>query len=346
MLDSEENAKAGLTSGTYAAMVVIPKNFSAAATSFSKDADQAEQATIQVTTSPVAGVADATLGRVVASEAATMLNQTLTESYLKQIYIGFNDLGDQFVTLADGSGQLADGAEKLSDGIGSAADGTKQLYTGTSKLADGLGAACAKTGACRPARASRPTVLASRRTSTWPGANQLVDQPALSAAQAAWSAGVKQCVRRCPHCQASSAAEVDGEGARPRADARRQHRTAAAQLRRPRCATPTPPVGRPAVAATWASTERAGSPPPPAAEALDAGQGSWPRRVRQRPIRETQRSAATDGRRQAAGRGKQSSPAAPTSSPTACRPWWTASRKLADGSAQLADRGRPAQRRA
>ncbi|MGV8908168.1 MAG: YhgE/Pip domain-containing protein, partial [Propionicimonas sp.] len=103
VLDTEANARAGLTTGTYAAMVVIPKNFSAAATSFAKDADQAEQATIDVETSPVAGVADATLGRLVASEAAVTLNQTLTEGYLKQIYIGFNDLGKQFTTLADGS---------------------------------------------------------------------------------------------------------------------------------------------------------------------------------------------------------------------------------------------------
>jgi len=139
VLDTEANARAGLATGTYAAMVVIPKNFSAAATSFAKAADEAEQATIAVETSPVAGVADATLGRLVASEAAVTLNQTLTESYLKQIYIGFNDLGKQFTTLADGSSQLADGAEKLADGIGQAADGSQQLYTGARKLADGLG---------------------------------------------------------------------------------------------------------------------------------------------------------------------------------------------------------------
>ena len=145
VLESETNARTGLATGTYAAMVVIPQNFSAAATSFSKDADQAEQATIEVSTSPVAGVADATLGKLVASEAAITLNQTLTESYLKQIYIGFNDTGKQFATLADASGQLADGTEALSDGIGKAADGGKQLYTGASQLSDGLGQLAAKT---------------------------------------------------------------------------------------------------------------------------------------------------------------------------------------------------------
>lgn len=171
VLQSEENARAGLDTGEYAAMVVIPKNFSAAATSFSKDADEAEQATIQVYTSPVAGVADATLGRLVASEAASMLNSTLTEGYLKQIYIGFNDMGKQFVTLADGSDQLADGARKLADGISSASDGTQQLYTGQRKLADGLGQMKDKT-------ASMPKdirKLANGVGDYVDGVNQLVD---------------------------------------------------------------------------------------------------------------------------------------------------------------------------
>lgn len=146
VLQSEANARAGLETGEYAAMVVIPKNFSAAATSFSADdPNDAEQATIEVHTSPVAGVADATLGRLVASEAASTLNSTLTESYLKQIYIGFNEMGSQFVTMADGADQLADGARKLADGISQASDGTQQLYAGQRKLADGLGEMADKT---------------------------------------------------------------------------------------------------------------------------------------------------------------------------------------------------------
>ncbi|MFT4108235.1 YhgE/Pip domain-containing protein [Propionicimonas sp.] len=146
VLQNETNARAGLATGEYAAMVVIPKNFSAAATSFSdNDGDTAEQATIQVYTSPVAGVADATLGRLVASEAASTLNSTLTEAYLTQIYLGFNETGKQFVTLADGSDQLADGARKLADGISAASDGTRKLYTGQRALADGLGEMAGRT---------------------------------------------------------------------------------------------------------------------------------------------------------------------------------------------------------
>ena len=146
VLADEDDARAGLTTGEFAAMVVIPENFSAAATSFAEnEGDAAEQATIQVHTSPVAGVADATLGKLVASEAAKMLNQMLTESYLDQIYIGFNDMGEQFVTMADGATELADGARSLADGIGEAADGSGQLYTGARALADGLGTMHTKT---------------------------------------------------------------------------------------------------------------------------------------------------------------------------------------------------------
>lgn len=171
VLENEPEARAGLASGTYAAMVVIPENFSAAATSFAKDADEAEQATIGVYTSPVAGVADATLGKLVANEAAVLLNQTLTESYLEQIYIGFNDMGDQFVTMADGASELADGTRKLADGIGEASDGTKELYSGARQLADGLGQMETKT-------AGMPSEIRKLATGVGDyadGVNQLVD---------------------------------------------------------------------------------------------------------------------------------------------------------------------------
>lgn len=136
-LDTEANAKAGLANGSYAAMVVIPKNFSAAATSYSKnDAATAERATIELSTSPVAGVADATLGKVVALAAADSLNETLTSGYLENIYVGFNDLGKQFSTMADGATDLAKGGDKLVSGIGDAADGSAKLTSGLKTMAD------------------------------------------------------------------------------------------------------------------------------------------------------------------------------------------------------------------
>ncbi|MFZ1411800.1 MAG: YhgE/Pip domain-containing protein [Micropruina sp.] len=137
VLANEESAYSGLVSGRYAALVVIPKNFSAAATSYAEEPSDAAQATIEVRTSPVAGIADGVLGPVIADAAAKALNQTLTKGYLDQIYLGFNDTGKQFVTIADGAGELADGTEALSDGLREAADGSSELADGMNLLAQG-----------------------------------------------------------------------------------------------------------------------------------------------------------------------------------------------------------------
>jgi putative membrane protein len=133
-----EDAQAGLASGKYVAMVVIPKEFSANATSFAGDAADAAQATITIDTSPVAGIADAEIGRHVSLAAATMLNDTLTKGYLDQIYLGFNTMKDQYQELADGSRQLADGSVELTDGIKELNGGAGELADGADQLADGL----------------------------------------------------------------------------------------------------------------------------------------------------------------------------------------------------------------
>ena len=176
---SEADARAGLAAGRYAAMVTIPAEFSAAATSYAGDAADARRATIRVETSPVAGIADATLGKVVAHEAATTLNETLTSTYLDQIYVGFNEMGENFVTMADGAAELADGAEQLADGIEQAADGSVQLADGADQLADGLDKMAVQT-------ASMPKDLRKLADGTEEladgveqyvgGVNQLVDQ--------------------------------------------------------------------------------------------------------------------------------------------------------------------------
>ncbi len=143
VLDSEANARAGLATGSYAAMVVIPPNFSAAATSYAHTDQTASRATIELATSPVAGLADASLGKTVALAAADSLNQTLTSTYLENIYLGFNDMGTQFVTMSDGADQLATGAEtiqsKTSDlpaGAAKLAQGTQKYVVGVNQLVD------------------------------------------------------------------------------------------------------------------------------------------------------------------------------------------------------------------
>lgn len=171
-LETEDRARAGLATGKYAAMVLIPKNFSAAATSYAKEANEAERATVELATSPVAGVADATLGKAVALAAASSLNETLTSTYLENIYVGFNDLGEQFTTMADAAAQLSDGTTKLANGIGDASDGTQQLYTGARQLANGLGTMKSETSSLP----SQTKKLAGGVSDYVDGANQLAQQ--------------------------------------------------------------------------------------------------------------------------------------------------------------------------
>lgn len=138
VLSDSEDAKSGLESGRYAAVVTIPKSFSANATSYSKsDSDLIKPATIDVQTSQITGIADPVIGQEIASVATQALNTQLTESYLDNIYVGFNTLGKQFGTVADAAGKLADGTGDLSKGIDGASDGTKSLAGGLKQLDTG-----------------------------------------------------------------------------------------------------------------------------------------------------------------------------------------------------------------
>ena len=66
VLTDAADAASGLESGQYAAVVTIPKTFSARATSFSKtDADAIRPATLQVQTSEVAGISDPVVGQAI-----------------------------------------------------------------------------------------------------------------------------------------------------------------------------------------------------------------------------------------------------------------------------------------
>lgn len=138
VITDEDDAAAGLTSGEFAAVVTIPGNFSAAATSFSGDAAAAEKATIDVTTSDKSRLVDDAVSQVITSTAAGLVGTELTTTYLENVYVGFNTLGDELGKAAAGAAQLGDGASALADGASQLADGTVELSTGASGLASGI----------------------------------------------------------------------------------------------------------------------------------------------------------------------------------------------------------------
>lgn len=195
-LTAADDAAAGLKSGRYAAVVTIPKNFSKAATSYSGDGDDAEQATIQVQTSQVTGIADSAIGQTIATIAVKTLNTTLTESYLDNIYLGFNDLSKQFGSITEGAAKLADGTEQLADGVGQSSDGAQQLSAGLNQL--GTGGTELSTGATKLATganqlASGGTTLDKGAKDFAGGVGQLNGQlPQLKSGTSQLASGTKQ----------------------------------------------------------------------------------------------------------------------------------------------------------
>ncbi|MDZ8171740.1 YhgE/Pip family protein [Microbacterium xanthum] len=143
-ITNDDDAASGLADGTYTAVVTIPSNFSAAATSTAGDDPQ--RAVIEVTTAPDNLVVDDAITTQITSAAASVMGQELSEVYLENVFVGFTTLGDQLGDAADGADQLADGADQLADGtsqyvdgIGELASAAQTLAAGASALAPGIG---------------------------------------------------------------------------------------------------------------------------------------------------------------------------------------------------------------
>lgn len=132
VVTDSDDAAAGLADGTYAAVVTIPENFSAAATSFAGGDGAVEQATVEITSPPGATAVDQALAATVTTTATRVLGSQLTTTYVENVLVGFS-------TLSDKLGEAADGATQLADGVGQLADGTGQLADGAAGLADGAG---------------------------------------------------------------------------------------------------------------------------------------------------------------------------------------------------------------
>ena len=138
-ISNADDAAAGLADGTYQAVVTIPENFSAAATSTAPGGTP-EQATIEVSTPPDSKVVDDAITAQVTSAAASIMGQQLSQVYLENVFLGFTTLGDQLGQAATGAHQLADGATRAADGAAQLPGGISQLGDGASQLSSGADA--------------------------------------------------------------------------------------------------------------------------------------------------------------------------------------------------------------
>lgn len=134
-ISNDEDAAAGLADGTYSAIVTIPENFSAAATSTAGTSP--EQATIEVQTSPDGRIVDDAITAQITQAAATVFGTEVSKSYLQNVLLGFTTLHDQLGTAASGAHDLADGAGQAASGATTLASGATELSTGVGKLATG-----------------------------------------------------------------------------------------------------------------------------------------------------------------------------------------------------------------
>lgn len=176
-ISNPEDAEAGLADGTYAAVITIPENFSAAATS-TQPGETPERATIEVTTPPDSLIVDDAITAQVATAAAGSMGTELSTVYLENVFLGFTTLGEELGTAADGAAQLADGASQAADGaaelpggITQLADGTAQLGDGASQLAGGAGQLAGGASSLQ----SGLTTIASRTLDAANGAQQIAD---------------------------------------------------------------------------------------------------------------------------------------------------------------------------
>jgi len=173
VISNEDDAAEGLEDGTYQAVITIPENFSAAATSsgqaIADGGGEAEQATITVTTPEDGRVADDLITSQIATAATATMGTMLSEATMENVLVGFTTLGEQL-------GEAADGATQLADGAGQAAEGATALPEGATQLADGvtqLGDGASQLGDGASEISNGATQLADGATQLSGGANSL-----------------------------------------------------------------------------------------------------------------------------------------------------------------------------
>lgn len=158
---SSEAAYTALEDGDIRAILEVPEDFSAAAASLGED-DPMKAATSQLSiitddaSNIIAGNIAATVGEAVRST----ISQQVSETFLAQVTVGFNDISASLDEATDGAEELSsgtasahsgagelvfgldtltDGAYDLSDGASQLAAGLSEASDGASQLSDGIG---------------------------------------------------------------------------------------------------------------------------------------------------------------------------------------------------------------
>ena len=139
VLTDAKDAQRGLADGSYKAVLTIPKNLSAAATSTSGDPADAVQGSLDLQTNDAVNYINGTIAQSILKAARGALNAQVTETYLDNVYLSFSDIKVALEDAADGANDLADGADQLASGAGDLSDGADELSGGANRLTNGAG---------------------------------------------------------------------------------------------------------------------------------------------------------------------------------------------------------------
>lgn len=143
-LANTQDAKVGLQGGKYYAVLTIPKDFSTSI--LSTGTDDPSRGKVQLVSNGAASTTVPYISKAVASAAADSLGQQSTQSYLGQVYDGFNQIASSTKDAASGGDQLAQGTQQVSDGAEQVDAGAAQLSAGLGELTTGAEELAAGTG--------------------------------------------------------------------------------------------------------------------------------------------------------------------------------------------------------
>lgn len=128
---SQAKATKALENGDVQAVMTIPKGFSAAAASAGDDdPSKAHTTQVDIRTNDASNYLMGTISKTVGQTITDSIRDQVTDTYLKNIYVGFTDIHSNIQEAADGS-------EKLSENTTKAHKSTGDLVVGLEKLADG-----------------------------------------------------------------------------------------------------------------------------------------------------------------------------------------------------------------
>ncbi|GAA2130170.1 YhgE/Pip domain-containing protein [Arthrobacter humicola] len=264
---STEEADQGVSNGTYAFALKIPKDFSANLAS-PGSFDAANQAMLNVTTNDANNYLLSTIVDKLTTAVHTTVAKEVGEETANQLLTGFGTIHTQMLKASDGAGRLADGVARLHDGTVSLHQGTGELKSGASELYNGEvklrdGATSLSAGA---AQLSGGLTQLKDKTAALPAnAQQLAD----GAAQvAAGNAALNTAMQSIPGQLAAAnqaAQQAAAQGQRSRVVASTGHLVAAGVLTQEQAdavvadvdATPAPAAPSPAAAASAAKLQTA-----------------------------------------------------------------------------------------